>query len=76
MWTSKENNEIKVGDLVEVLPGRSLRCIVTSLDAWDRIEMNGEIIPRHLPDCVTISHPSYGPTAMHRDYVEVISESR
>ncbi len=74
---SSEKKEIKVGDLVEVLPGRSLKgCVVTSLDAWDRIEMNGEIIPRYLPDCVTISHPTYGPAAMHRDYVEVISESR
>ena len=69
---SGEKKEIKVGDLVEVLPGRTLRCIVTSLDAWDHIDLGGA----YLADCVRISHPTYGPAAMHRDYVEVISESR
>jgi len=76
MLTSKEHKEIKVGDLVEVLPGRSLQCIVTSLDAWDHIELDGLTLRRNMPDCVMLSHPLYGPTPMHKDYVEVISESR
>ena len=69
---SNGKKEIKVGDLVEVLPGRSLQCIVTSLEAWDHIDIGGA----YLADCVTLSHPLNDSFAMHKDYVEVISESR